>query len=236
MTRKKGHGQKGPESQETSTQNRVLEIVLKSDVAGTLEAVRGSLSYIKVPSVEIKIIQDGVGPVSKSDLLMARTGSRLIVGFNVGLAPQIQKGAVENGIEVRLYDVIYKLLRDMTGVAKKMIPVDPEEKITGKAEVIAIFKLSKGIIIGCEVTAGVIEKGKRFRVVTAMGPAYFGKIESLQIEKNPVKSGKIGQQVGIGISDWKKTKVGDLVECYELLGAGSGGLWQPKPGVFYSKT
>lgn len=236
MTRKKRHGQRGSESQEMSTQNRILEIVLKSDVAGTLEAVRASISYIKVPSVEIKIIQDGVGPVSKSDLLMAHTGSRLIVGFNVGVAPQIRKEAIENGVEVRLYDVIYKLSRDMTGVAKRLIPVSPEEKFTGKAQVIAIFKRSQGIIIGCEVTAGVIEKGKRFRIITAMGPAYSGKIESLQIEKNPVKSGKIGQQVGIGISDWKKAKVGDLVECYELMDAGSGGLWQPKPGVFYSKT
>jgi translation initiation factor IF-2 len=236
MTRKKRYGQKGPEPKGMATQNRVLEIVLKSDVAGTLEAVRASITYINVPSVEIKIIQGGVGPVLKSDLLMARTGSRLIVGFNVDLAPQIQKEAIENGIEVRLYDVIYKLSKDLTGVAKRMIPVDPEEKITGKAEVIAVFKRNRGIIIGCEVTAGIIEKGKRFRVITAMGPAYSGKIESLQIEKNPVKSGKIGQQVGIGISDWKKAKVGDLMECYDSLDAGSGNLWQPNPGVFYSKT
>ena len=233
MTRKKRHGQKDPESPDVSPQNRVLEIVLKSDGAGTLEAVRTGISYIKVPSVEIRIIQEGVGPVSKSDLLMARTGSRLIAGFNVGVTPQIQKEAVESGVEVRLYDVIYKLSRDITGVAKRLIPMNPVEKITGKAEVIALFKRSKGMIIGCEVTAGVIEKGKRFRVITAMGPAYSGKIESLQIEKNPAKSGNIGQQVGIGISDWKKAKVGDLVECYEIPHGGGGGLWQPTPGVFY---
>lgn len=236
MTHKKKHGQKGTASREMPLQTKTLEIVLKSDVAGTLEAVRASISYIKVPSVGIRIIQDGVGPVSKSDLLMARTGSRLIVGFNVGVAPQIQKEVVDNGVEVRLFDVIYKLSRDLTGLAKSLVRIDPEEKITGRAEVIAIFKRSKGIIIGCEVTAGLIEKGNRYRIITAMGPAYSGKIESLQIEKNPVKSGKVGQQVGIGISDWKKAKVGDLVECFELLNTGSGGIWQAKPGIFYSKS
>lgn len=235
MPPKKRLRPKKPEPQKVPNEKGVLEIVLKSDVAGTLEAVNASLSYIRAPNVEIVVIQAGVGPVSKSDILMARTGSRLIVGFNISVAPHIQKAAVENGVEIRLYEVIYKLSRDLAEIAKGLTPASPKEKITGKADVIATFKRRRGIIIGCEVTAGIIKKGDRFRVITAMGPAYSSKIESLQIEKQPVKRGTIGQQVGIGITGWEKAKIGDLVECYDIVDAGSR-PWQPKPGVSYLNT
>jgi translation initiation factor IF-2 len=212
-----------------------LEIVLKCDVAGTAEAISASLAGINVPGVQIDLIQTGIGNVSKSDELMARTGSKLVLGFNVGIAPKLEQEIKEFGVEVRLYDTIYKLTEDIRKITQSFIVKEPEEKIIGKAKVIATFKTSrKGMIIGCEVYEGTIEAGKYFRVITAMGPAYFGKITSLQIEKQSVKTGRPGQQVGIMLEGWNKAKIGDLVECYESLPQKGDKAWQPRSGIVRS--
>jgi translation initiation factor IF-2 len=209
-----------------------LEVVVKGDVIGTTEAVTASVETVRAEYIEIRVIQDGVGPVSKSDLLMAQTGSRLVIGFNVDLAPKLAEQLGDFGVEVRLYDTIYRLTEDVQAIAQRLKPAEPEEKITAKAEVIAVFKGShKGIIIGCEVKEGRLALGRHFRVITAMGPAYTGKIESLQVERAAVKSAKVGQQAGIGISGWNKAKVGDLVECFEIISPKDAGRWQPQARV-----
>lgn len=212
-----------------------LEIVLKCDVAGTAEAISASLSKIEVPGVQIDLIQIGIGKVSKSDVLMARTGSRLVIGFNIDVMPKLKQEIKEFGVEVRLYDTIYKLTEDMRKIAQSLNITPPEEKITGKAKIIATFKPGpKGMVIGCEVLEGAIELGKEFRVITAMGPSYSGKITSLQIEKQNVKSSKPGQQVGIKLVGWNKARVDDLVECFQSLKPKGGGRWKPRSGVVRS--
>ena len=209
-----------------------MEIVLKCDVAGTAEAISASLFELKVSGVQIDLIQTGIGNVSKSDVLMARTGSKLVIGFNVDVMPNLKQDIKAFGVEVRLYDTIYRLTEDIRKIAQSFKLTVPEEKITGKARVIATFKSSaKGMIIGCEVLEGTIELGKDFRVITAMGPAYFGKITSLQIEKQNVKSAKPGQQVGIKLIGWNKARVDDLVECFESLQPKGGGPWKPRSGI-----
>ncbi len=221
-----------PEKTAVSAEPQVLELVIKCDVAGTVEAIRTSLHYINVPGVEIKIIQEGVGPVSKSDLFMAQTGSNLVVGFNVGVASKLDKQITESGVEVRLYDVIYKLSRDIEKICQTLVTREPEETIIGNAKIVAIFKTGKGMIIGCEITYGTMALGKDFRVITAMGPAYIGKIDSLQIEKKAVKVGKAGQQVGIHIPNWNRAKIGDLIECFETPSPVNHSKWRPQPRIF----
>jgi len=212
-----------------------LEVVLKCDVAGTAEAVSASLAEINVPGVQIDLIQTGIGNVSKSDVLMARTGSKLVLGFSVGTMPKLEKEIKEYGVEVRLYDTIYKLIEDMRKIAQSFIIKEAEEKITAKAKVIATFRSSpEGAVIGCEVLEGRIELGNEFRVITAMGPAYFGKITSLQIERQNVKTAKPGQQVGIKLEGWNKAKVDDLVECYESIQPKGGSRWKPRSGIIRS--
>jgi len=212
-----------------------LEVVLKCDVAGTAEAISASLAEINVPGVQIDLIQTGIGNVSKSDVMMARTGSKLILGFNVDTMPKLEPEIKEYGVEVRLYDTIYKLNEDMRRIAQSFITREAEEKITGKAKVIATFKSSrKGVIIGCEVLEGRIAVGDDFRVITAMGPAYFGKITSLQIERQNVKRAKAGQQAGIKLEGWNKARVDDLVECFESIPQKGGGRWKPRSGVIRS--
>jgi len=213
------------------TQN--LEIVLKSDAMGSQEAIMATIHASKDTRAPIFVIHSGVGAVTKSDLQMAFTGSRLIAGFNVEVMPQVKQICHEQGIEVRLYNVIYDLIKDLKEIANNLFPQGEEEIITGEAKVIALFKSSrKGIILGCEVLKGVFARGNMFRVISAMGPIYTGRIESLHIGQNEVKEAKKGQQVGLKISNFKNVKTGDLVESFKGVHPDRTKVWQPKGGVF----
>jgi translation initiation factor IF-2 len=217
-----------------TNKKKKLELVLKCDSAGSEEAVVASLSALQIPDIELGVIHSDVGSITKSDLLLALTASKLILGFNVGVAPKIEPLCREQGIEVRLYDVIYSLTKDLQSIADGLVTSEEEEeKITGKAKVIALFKSSrKGIILGCEVLEGTLVVGKRFRIVSAMGPIYTGQIESLHIEKDRVKEAKPHQQVGLKVTGLKKGNIGDLVECFEMMKTSSSKFWQPRGGVF----
>ncbi len=211
-----------------------LEIVLKCDSVGSLEAVISSLKSLENSEGDVLPIHTGIGAISKSDLLMALTGSRLVVGFNVSLLPKMQQLSREKGVEIRLYEVIYKLTQDLSKIARSLIRREEEKEIiTGKAKVIALFKSTrKGIILGCEVLEGALLQGKKFRIISAMGPVYSGKIESLHIEQDAVKEAKTGQKVGLKISDFKRAKKGDLVETYEKLKSEASATWHPKGRVY----
>ena len=211
-----------------------LEVVLKCDSVGSLEAVISSLKSLENPEEELLPIHTGVGAISKSDLLMALTGSRLVVGFNVSLLPKMQQLSRERGVEIRLYDVIYKLTQDLSKIARTLAHrVEEKEIITGKAKVIALFKSSrKGIILGCEVLEGTLLRGKKFRIISAMGPVYSGKIESLHIEQDAIKEAKVGQKVGLKVSDFNQAKKGDLVEAYEKQKSEASAIWHPRGRVY----
>jgi translation initiation factor IF-2 len=223
-------GQREPHQQEAF---QSLEIVIKCDSVGSLEAVIPLVRDAADPQVKIDVIHSDVGLISKSDLQMALTGSRLVIGFNVDIMPQIEHISREKGIEVRIYNVIYQLANDLREIASRLIPQEEEEETTGEAKVIALFKSSRGgIILGCEVLKGVLTLGDNFRVISAMGPKYTGKIESLHIEKDAVKEAKKGQQAGLKISNFKDVKIGDIVECFEVKKQGTRGGWRPVGGVF----
>lgn len=195
-----------------------LELVLKCDAMGSVEAVSALVSKLDFPEAEIKIIRSGVGNITKEDLLMALSGSGLVVGFNVEVVPKLEQWVKQHRVEIRLYKVIYRLAEDLRAIAQTMAPAETEDKILGKCEVIATFKSKKGgVILGCEVVEGALQVGKRFRVVTAMGPVHSSRIESLQIEKRPVKEARTGQQVGVRILGSTFGKVGDFIECYDEI-------------------
>ena len=216
-----------------AAEKKRLEIVLKCDTSGCAEAIISAVDAVRIPGVSVDIISSGVGSVSKSDIFMAETGSRLILGFNVGLMGRIDQMAVEHGVEIRLYEVIYKLIEDVESIGRSFIPATVSEEIVGTAKVIALFKSSrKGIILGCEVSAGKLTQGNRFRVIDAMGPIYTGTIESLHIEKDAVREARKGQQVGLKIRDFNKVRIGDLVESFKAA-AGQRKSWQPRGMIVY---
>lgn len=212
-----------------------LEIVLKCDVAGSLEAVSAVLQNLGKDGVAIRAIHSGVGAISKQDVLMALTGSRLVVGFNVGVAPKLAQWIKEKGVEVRLYNVIYKLAEDLEQIAASLVAAEPEEAITGKCRVIAIFESKKGVILGCEVLEGALKVGKPFRVVAAMGPVHSGRIESMQVEKKPVREARPGQQVGVKVEGLPGGRVGDFIECFETIPLKKKS-WSPRGAVIHLES
>jgi translation initiation factor IF-2 len=236
--KKKKHKQTGAENPDPVANQQIkgkkLEIVLKCDTAGCLEAVISSIGSLSLPEVEIEIISTGVGAVNKSDIFMAESGSRLILGFNVGIMVHLEQVAVEHNIEIRLYEVIYNLLDDLESIAKSLIQPEPGEEIIGSAKIIALFKSSRrSIILGCEVLKGKLKLGDHFRVLGAMGLLYTGKIESLHIEKDTVTEATKGQQVGLKIKDFNKAKIGDLVETFVAVQARHEKPWQPQGKIYY---
>jgi len=211
-----------------------LEIVIKCDSVGCAEAVEASIKAIVQPEVEIEILSSGVGAINKSDIFMAETGSRLIIGFNVGVLPEIKALPGEHNVEVRIYDVIYTLVEDVGKIAQSLIIRETGEEIIGSAKVIALFKSSrKGIILGCEVLNGSLALGRKFRIVGAMGPIYTGTIESLHIEQDAVNKATRGQQVGLKVRDFKKVKIGDLVESFKPIARQVHQPWQPRGVISY---
>lgn len=209
-----------------------LRTVLKCDSAGSLEAVTTALMQIEEAGQTVQIVQGDLGPVNKSDLLMAESADRLIIGFQVGVQPKIERLSQQQGIEIRLYEIIYNVTRDLRSIMRKRTVSEPRERIFGKAKVIALFKGGRhGIIIGLEVTDGRFLLGKPFRLISAMGPVYSGTVESMQIDKKPAKEAHHGQQVGIKIEGFREAHEGDLVECFEAAGRPERAKWHPRGGV-----
>ena len=207
-----------------------LEIVLKADSAGSMEALVKAISEITLPEVDISIIHSSIGDINKSDLLLADTGSRLVLGFQVELLPELESALREHRVEVRLYSVIYNVTADIKEIAENIVPPSSEEEVIGSARIIALFKSTrKGIIIGCEVLSGHLAVGQHFRIITAMGPVYSGHIESIHIEDKIIQKAVPGQRVGIKIKDFNKVKVGDLVESFRSLRRHAG--WEPEGRV-----
>ena len=195
-----------------------LEIVVKCDSAGSMEAVTHALSELVLPGVDITLIHQGLGAVSKSDVLLAETASRLIVGFQVNVLPGIGKVLKEHRIEVRLYQVIYVLTDDIKAIAEAMIPPVPQEQIIGSAKVVALFKSTrKGIIMGCKILDGFLSLGQKFRIISAIGPIYTGTIQSLHIGQSVVQKATTGSEVGMKIEDFNKAHIGDLVESFRTV-------------------
>jgi translation initiation factor IF-2 len=204
-----------------------LSLVLKSDTDGCEQAVCELISHNPAEGVPIEIIHKGVGDICKNDIMTASTGSGLILGFNVAVLPKLAELCQEQNVEIRLYSVIYKLQEDLREIAQSLLPQEADEKILGRAKVIALFKGSRrGIILGCEVEDGRLQKGDRFRIISAMGPVYSDTITSLHIETSTVNKAMPGQQVGIKIDDFKTVHQGDLVECYQTVQSGKSRRWQ----------
>ena len=195
-----------------------INVVLKCDVKGSEEAVKQSLSKINIDGVWINVIRSGVGTITESDIILAQASKAFIIGFNVRPNSKILDFAKEKNVEIRLYNIIYKVVEDMEDAIKGMLDPEYEENIIGEAEVRQIFKFSKiGIIAGSHVTKGSIKNQSQARVIRDGVVVYDGKIGSLQREKDSVKEVKNGYDCGITIENYQDIKVGDFIETYEMV-------------------
>ena len=195
-----------------------INIVLKADVKGSEEAVKNTLSKIDVEGCKLNVIRSGVGAITESDIVLANASNAIIIGFNIRPTGKILDVAKEYGVDVRLHNIIYKLVEEMEAAMKGMLDPEYEEKVTGSAEIRKIYKFSKtGNIAGSYVLDGVIKSNSNARVIRDSIVIYDGKINSLQREKNVVKEVKAGFECGITLENYQDIKEKDIIEAYELV-------------------
>ena len=195
-----------------------VKVIIKADVNGSAEAVKNSLEKIEVENVKVKVIRSSVGAITESAVVLAKASNAIIVGFNVRPSNMIKDYAKEQGVEIRLYDIIYKAVEEMVDALKGMLEPVYEEKIIGEANVKQLFKFSKvGTIAGSYVTDGIVKKDAKARLIRDGVVVYNGEIASLQREKDAVKEVKKGLECGITLNNYSDIKVGDVIEAYEMV-------------------
>jgi translation initiation factor IF-2 len=193
-----------------------INVVLKCDVRGSEEAVKNALEKIDIEGVKIKVIRSGIGTITESDIVLANASDAIVIGFNVVPSAITKEVAKEYNVEIRLYQIIYKLVEEMELAMKGLLEPEFEEKVIGNAEIRKMFKFSKvGSIAGCMVTNGIIKNKAKVRVIRDGVIIYDGTIASLQREKDQVKEVKNGFECGITIENFNDLKEKDVFEVYE---------------------
>src|SRR2546421_1330294 len=195
---------------------KVLRIVLKCDAQGSLEALVGALKQIESKKVDLEIIHSAVGPISESDILLASASHAVVVGFNVKVENMAVSAAKSEGVQVKLYSIIYELLDQMKEAMAGLLEPEHRETVIGHAEVKQVFHLTRGIVAGCLVTDGRIARVARARVLRKRQPVYDGGLSTLRRFPDDVKEVRSGLECGIKLGDFSEYQVGDVIECYQL--------------------
>ena len=195
-----------------------INVILKADVRGSEEAVKNSLLKINVEGVKINVIRSGIGTITESDVVLANASNAIIIGFNVSPSNITKEIAKEYNVDIRLYTIIYKCIEEIELAMKGMLDPEFEEHILGTAEIRKIFKFSKvGNIAGSYVTDGIMKNNAQVRLIRDGVIVYDGQIHSIQREKDSVKEVKKGYECGITLDNFNDIKVGDILECYEMV-------------------
>ena len=194
-----------------------INVVLKTDVNGSLEAIKQSLAKIEVDGVKVSVIRGGVGTITESDVILAHASNAIIIGFNVRPTSSVIDSAKEYNVDIKLYDIIYKMIEDIEKAMKGMLDPEYEEIVIGEVEVRQLFRFSKiGIIAGSHVKTGVARNGANARVVRDGIVIATTKIKTLQREKDQVKEAQKGMDCGLTLENFQDIKENDMIEVYEL--------------------
>ena len=195
-----------------------INVVLKADVKGSEEAVKNSLQKLDVEGIRVNVIRSSIGAISESDIVLAAASNAIIIGFNIRPNNKIVEYAKEKGVDIRLYNIIYKVVEEMEAAMKGKLDPIYEEKVLGRAEVRRLFKFSKvGTIAGSYVLDGIIKRDAKARIIRDDVVIYDGNINSIAREKDQVKEVKQGLECGITIENYNDIKEGDVIEAYEIV-------------------
>lgn len=198
--------------------NKEINIVLKADVKGSEEAVKHALEKVSVEGVITNIIRSGTGAITEGDVVLANASEAIIIGFNVRPSTKTKELAKEYNVDIRLHNIIYKVIEELEAAMKGMLDPEYEEKILGEAEVRKLFKFSKvGTIAGSYVTTGIIKSNSKARLIRDGVVIYDGTISSVQREKDTVKEVKQGFECGITLDSYNDIKESDVIESYEMV-------------------
>ena len=194
-----------------------LNLIVKTDVAGSAEAIEQELGKIQHEEVRVRIIRAAVGAITKDDIMLASASSAIIVGFNVRANAEVREVAVKEGVDVRDYRVIYKLREDIEAALGGMLSLNEVEKTLGEAEVRQVFKASRiGTIAGCMVTSGSITRGSKVRLLREGTIIHEGEIGTLKRFKDDVREVQQGFECGISLENYNDVKEGDVIESYVI--------------------
>ena len=195
-----------------------VNVILKADVKGSEEAVKNSLLKLDVEGIKVNVIRSSVGAISESDVVLAAASKAIIIGFNIRPNNKIIDNAKEKGVDIRFYNIIYKVVEEMEAALKGKLEPTYEEKILGQAEVRRLFKFSKvGTIAGSYVIDGIIKRDAKARIIRDGVVIYDGNINSVAREKDQVKEVKQGLECGITIENFNDIKENDIIEAYEVI-------------------
>ncbi len=193
-----------------------INVIIKADVQGSAEALKASMEKLEIDNVRVNVIRSTVGTISESDILLASASNALIYGFNIRPNAAVRKKAEEEGVEIRLHNIIYKALEELESAMKGLLAPVYEEVVIGQAEVRKIYKVSKiGTIAGCMVTDGSIRRDCKARIIRDGIVIYDGKLGSLRRFENDVKEVTSGYECGMTIENYNDIKQDDIIEAYE---------------------
>jgi translation initiation factor IF-2 len=196
-------------------EKRTLRIVIKADQGGPAEALADALGQLSHDEVSVEVIHRGVGSITESDILLARASGAIIVGFHVRPDNNARSAAEREGVDIKLYKVIYEAVEDVRAALEGMLRPEEREVVLGEAEVRELFKVPKmGVIAGCSVRSGLINRQARARIIRDGVEVYDGVIGSLRRFKDDVREVREGFECGIGIENFNDLKIGDVIECY----------------------
>jgi translation initiation factor IF-2 len=197
-------------------QKPVLNIVLKTDVQGSLEALVTSLGQIESKKIDLNIVHGAVGPITESDALLATASNAVIVGFNVKTENSAATAVKREGVQIKLFSIIYELVDQVKEAMAGLLEPENRESSVGHAEIRKVFELSKGIVAGCYVSDGRIVRSGRARITRGKTPIYDGPITTLRRFQDDVKEVRSGLECGIKLGDFSEYEPGDVIECYQL--------------------
>lgn len=200
--------------EQAEAEQKELVLIIKGDTQGSIEALKGSLEKLDIEGLHVNVIRSSVGAITESDVSLASASNAIIIGFNVRPTTVVREFAKGQGVEIRLYNIIYKAIEDIEAALTGMLAPEYEEVVTGQAEVRSVFKISKiGAVAGCYVTDGVIERNSLVRIIRDGIVIYEGKMASLKRFKDDVKEVKAGYECGISIENYNDIKENDIIEA-----------------------
>jgi len=194
-----------------------LPIVIKTDVHGSLEAIRVALEKLGTDQVKVRILSAGVGAISESDISLAVASNALAIGFNVRAIPQARDLAKRDGVEIRYHSIIYELIDEVKSAMSGLLSPDTQEDFIGYAEIRQVFGVSKiGKVAGCMVTEGIIKRGCSVRLLRDNVVIHEGALKTLRRFKDEVKEVREGYECGMGFENYSDIQEGDMIECFEI--------------------
>ena len=214
-----------------------LPVVIKTDVHGSLEAIRAAFEKLATEQVRVRILTGGVGAISESDVSLAAASNAMVIGFNVRAIPQARDLAKRDSIEIRYHSIIYELIDEVKGAMGGLLSPEQQESFIGYAEIRQVFSVSKqGKVAGCMVTEGIIKRGCKVRLLRDNVVIHEGSLKTLRRFKDEVKDVRESMECGMAFDNYSDIQEGDMIECFEVKSGAHSGLKRIQAPVFYFQT